>query len=261
MPTRRAGVPGDEEGVDSSKCPDCGKLYKHATSLLKHRWEHSAYWKPATKFLLTKHQQVQMMEAAAILLGMEESRGEGDKDPIVSMFVKQRGQLATGTSTASVSPPTSTKSLSASPPPMAERMMAMKQETAPSIVMSSPPFHGRASSMATRHSVTSTTSSASSLSSTPPSLAPDDESVAEVEDDTMMAVPPQFRQQPHHHYHHQPPQMMVEMGGQKYVEPQFYQHDHRYVPVASFQQHQNCQQSPPVPQHAPSPYAPYYLEH
>ncbi|KAI8594309.1 hypothetical protein EDD21DRAFT_96493 [Dissophora ornata] len=35
----------EEEQVDSSKCPDCGKLYKHATSLLKHRWEHSIYWK------------------------------------------------------------------------------------------------------------------------------------------------------------------------------------------------------------------------
>ncbi|OAQ35039.1 hypothetical protein K457DRAFT_66807, partial [Linnemannia elongata AG-77] len=63
----------EEETSDASKCPDCGKVYKHAASLLKHRWEHSVYWKPAAKFLLSKHQQVQLMEAAAILLGMDES--------------------------------------------------------------------------------------------------------------------------------------------------------------------------------------------
>jgi hypothetical protein len=35
----------EEEASDASKCPDCGKVYKHAASLLKHRWEHSVYWK------------------------------------------------------------------------------------------------------------------------------------------------------------------------------------------------------------------------
>ncbi|KAF9971489.1 hypothetical protein BGZ65_010396, partial [Modicella reniformis] len=77
----------------------------------------------ATKFLLSKHQQVQLMEAAAILLGMDETR-EGDKDPIVSMFTKQRGVLANsvGSSTvSSASPSTSTKSLSTSPSPRSER--------------------------------------------------------------------------------------------------------------------------------------------
>ncbi|KAG0354388.1 hypothetical protein BGZ54_001672 [Gamsiella multidivaricata] len=174
----------DEDNAFLSKCPDCGKMYKHATSLLKHRWEHSIYWKPATKFLLSKHQQVQLMEAASILLGMDESR-DGDKDAIVSMFIKQRGQLATGTSTASASPPTSTKSLSGSPPPMSERAMAISGPESGSMMSPPQAYHGsnRVSNMATRHSVTSTTSTASSLSSTPPSLAPDDESVAEMEED------------------------------------------------------------------------------
>ncbi|KAF9301964.1 hypothetical protein BGZ91_009447, partial [Linnemannia elongata] len=159
----------EEETSDASKCPDCGKVYKHAASLLKHRWEHSVYWK-----------QVQLMEAAAILLGMDESR-QSDKDPIVRMMSRQRGQSAAGTAISSVSPATSTKSLSASPPPMAERALTLKQETAG--MMSPPAFVGRASNT-TRHSVTSTTSTASSLSSTPPSLAPDDnESVIEAEDD------------------------------------------------------------------------------
>ncbi|KAG0061478.1 hypothetical protein BGZ90_003563 [Linnemannia elongata] len=103
---------------------DCGKVYKHPNCLWKHRWLHSQYWKSATKFLLSKHQQVQLMEAAAILLGMDESR-QGDNDPIVSMFSKQRGALAnsvgSGASSSSASPPTSTKSLSGSPPPQSER--------------------------------------------------------------------------------------------------------------------------------------------
>ncbi|KAF9344485.1 hypothetical protein BGX34_005621, partial [Mortierella sp. NVP85] len=263
--TRRArgqqGVTAEDEGADSSKCPDCGKLYKHATSLLKHRWEHSAYWKPATKFLLSKHQQVQMMEAAAILLGIDEAR-EDDKDAIVSLFIKQRGNLATGISTAPASPPTSNKSLSASPPPANERTLAMKQES--SSLMSPPPsYNGRTSNLPTRHSVASTTSTASSMSSTPPSLAPDDESVAEVDEDAMM-MPPHFRQAQHaaqHQQHqqqqppqhqqnqqNQPPQMMMGVMdvGSKYAEPHFYAHDPRHPSY-----------------HHPHPqagYAPYYHE-
>jgi hypothetical protein len=80
--------------------------------------------------LLSKHQQVQLMEAAAILLGMDETR-EGDKDPIVSMFTKQRGALANSVgsyasspaaASSSASPSTSTKSLSTSPPPQSGRL-------------------------------------------------------------------------------------------------------------------------------------------
>ncbi|KAF9121653.1 hypothetical protein BG015_005771, partial [Linnemannia schmuckeri] len=119
---KKQGQDGDQ--ADVHKCMDCGKVYKHPNCLWKHRWLHSQYWKSATKFLLSKHQQVQLMEAAAILLGMDESR-QGDNDPIVSMFSKQRGALAnsvgSGASSSSASPPTSTKSLSGSPPPQSER--------------------------------------------------------------------------------------------------------------------------------------------
>ncbi|KAG0310195.1 hypothetical protein BGZ97_012731, partial [Linnemannia gamsii] len=114
----------DGDHSEVHKCLDCGKVYKHPNCLWKHRWLHSQYWKSATKFLLSKHQQVQLMEAAAILLGMDESR-QGDNDPIVSMFSKQRGALAnsvgSGSSSSSASPPTYTKSLSGSPPPQLER--------------------------------------------------------------------------------------------------------------------------------------------
>ncbi|RKP22581.1 hypothetical protein SYNPS1DRAFT_31813 [Syncephalis pseudoplumigaleata] len=49
-------------------CPDCGKLYKHPGCLGKHRWEHHEHWSSVSRLLLTKHQQVQLMEAAQILV-------------------------------------------------------------------------------------------------------------------------------------------------------------------------------------------------
>lgn len=53
------------------RCEDCGKIYKHPSCLTKHKWEHSEEWELTSKFLLTKHQQVQMLEAAAILVSMD----------------------------------------------------------------------------------------------------------------------------------------------------------------------------------------------
>ncbi|KAH8110885.1 hypothetical protein DFH11DRAFT_1880269 [Phellopilus nigrolimitatus] len=49
------------------KCESCSKVYRHPSCLVKHRWEHSPHWREASKFLLSKHQQVQLLEAATIL--------------------------------------------------------------------------------------------------------------------------------------------------------------------------------------------------
>lgn len=43
------------------------QAYKHERCLVKHRWEHTAHWKSSSHLLLSKHQQVQLLEAAAIL--------------------------------------------------------------------------------------------------------------------------------------------------------------------------------------------------
>ncbi|KAG8949798.1 hypothetical protein FRC03_000264 [Tulasnella sp. 419] len=61
------------------RCESCSKVYRHPNCLLKHRWEHSPHWREASKFLLSKHQQVQLLEAAAILshLTPKESGGQG----------------------------------------------------------------------------------------------------------------------------------------------------------------------------------------
>ncbi|GEM06140.1 zinc finger, C2H2-type domain containing protein [Rhodotorula toruloides] len=49
------------------ECEKCAKVYRHSTCLTKHRWEHTAHWKEASKLMLSKHQQVQLLEGAAIL--------------------------------------------------------------------------------------------------------------------------------------------------------------------------------------------------
>ncbi len=66
----------DEDGKGGKheqlhRCESCAKVYRHPSCLIKHRWEHTVYWKEASKFLMSKHQQVQLLEAAAILVGMD----------------------------------------------------------------------------------------------------------------------------------------------------------------------------------------------
>lgn len=53
-------------------CEACGKSYKHISSLAKHLWEHTPEWNMTKKLLISKHQQVQLLEAASILVSMNE---------------------------------------------------------------------------------------------------------------------------------------------------------------------------------------------
>ncbi|RLV84819.1 hypothetical protein JA9_000442 [Meyerozyma sp. JA9] len=55
------------------KCEACGKGYKHISSLAKHLWEHTPEWNVTKKLLISKHQSVQLLEAASILVGMNEN--------------------------------------------------------------------------------------------------------------------------------------------------------------------------------------------
>ncbi|KAF7792776.1 hypothetical protein EIP86_003874 [Pleurotus ostreatoroseus] len=63
------------------KCESCSKIYRHPSCLVKHRWEHSPHWREASKFMLSKHQQVQLLEAAAILTHMSPSSNGGSSLP------------------------------------------------------------------------------------------------------------------------------------------------------------------------------------
>ncbi|ODV77641.1 uncharacterized protein CANTADRAFT_316879 [Suhomyces tanzawaensis NRRL Y-17324] len=56
------------------RCEACGKGYKHISSLAKHLWEHTPEWNVTKKLLISKHQQVQLLEAASILVGMNDNQ-------------------------------------------------------------------------------------------------------------------------------------------------------------------------------------------
>lgn len=77
IPTGRSGR---KRGVDY-KCETCSKIYKHPSCLIKHRWEHTPHWREASKFVLSKHQQVQLLEAAAILSHMSPTVSGGRSLP------------------------------------------------------------------------------------------------------------------------------------------------------------------------------------
>lgn len=73
---RRAsdGQPLTKEGRKSNRvelrCAKCGKGYKHSSCLTKHLWEHTPEWSYTSKLLISKHQQVQLLEAASVLVAM-----------------------------------------------------------------------------------------------------------------------------------------------------------------------------------------------
>ncbi|CAD6591385.1 MAG: hypothetical protein ASARMPREDX12_005145 [Alectoria sarmentosa] len=54
------------------RCEKCGKGYKHSSCLTKHLWEHTPEWTYTSKLLISKHQQVQLLQAASVLVGMNQ---------------------------------------------------------------------------------------------------------------------------------------------------------------------------------------------
>ncbi|KAJ1743696.1 hypothetical protein LPJ78_000932 [Coemansia sp. RSA 989] len=64
------GRSSSSPGRSACTCEVCGKRYKHRSCLHKHLWEHHDAWETCLKYNLTKHQQVQMMEAAQVLVDM-----------------------------------------------------------------------------------------------------------------------------------------------------------------------------------------------
>lgn len=82
------------------KCQACGKGYKHVSSLAKHLWEHTPEWNVTSKLLISKHQQVQLLEAASILVSMnEEDEDEEAKEPA---FIVDNPQAAATAQAATV---------------------------------------------------------------------------------------------------------------------------------------------------------------
>nr|XP_018261725.1 uncharacterized protein I303_06168 [Kwoniella dejecticola CBS 10117]OBR83883.1 hypothetical protein I303_06168 [Kwoniella dejecticola CBS 10117] len=78
--TGSGGVKGRRKGM-VFKCETCKKEYRHPSCLVKHRWEHSPHWKEPTALSMSKHQQVQMLEAAAILAHLDPTQNPGRSLP------------------------------------------------------------------------------------------------------------------------------------------------------------------------------------
>lgn len=62
QPSKRIKLTGS-----ALQCEICGKVYKHRNCLSKHMWEHHESWEHTKKSCQTKHQQVQLLEAAQVL--------------------------------------------------------------------------------------------------------------------------------------------------------------------------------------------------
>lgn len=78
--TGSGGIKGRRKGM-VFKCESCAKEYRHPSCLIKHRWEHSPHWREPTQISMSKHQQVQMLEAAAILAHMDPTNAHGRSLP------------------------------------------------------------------------------------------------------------------------------------------------------------------------------------
>lgn len=63
---------GKKVNTTELKCDKCGKGYKHSSCLTKHLWEHTPEWSFTSKLLISKHQQVQLLEAASVLVAMNQ---------------------------------------------------------------------------------------------------------------------------------------------------------------------------------------------
>lgn len=86
------------------KCEACGKGYKHISSLAKHLWEHTPEWSVTSKFLISKHQQVQLLEAASILVSMNEEDNNSEEQNRESSS-DDKSKSITESSDSSPSPP------------------------------------------------------------------------------------------------------------------------------------------------------------
>ncbi len=61
-------LPGSDSSEEEVTCEVCGKVYKHKSCLVKHYWEHNRYWDLTKGLCDNKHQQVQLLEAANLLM-------------------------------------------------------------------------------------------------------------------------------------------------------------------------------------------------
>ncbi|KAF2865236.1 hypothetical protein BDV95DRAFT_260073 [Massariosphaeria phaeospora] len=102
-------IKGDGKRASGSelRCETCGKGYKHSSCLTKHLWEHTPEWQYTSKLLISKHQQVQLLEAASVLVTMnQENETPRDSDhSSASPPASGSSDLRDGLSSTDTTPP------------------------------------------------------------------------------------------------------------------------------------------------------------
>ncbi|KAJ5094563.1 hypothetical protein N7456_010424 [Penicillium angulare] len=89
------------------RCDRCGKGYKHGSCLSKHMWEHDPAWAVTSKLLISKHQQVQLLEAATVLVTMNQDDPENPEadSEVSSASPDASSDVRDGLSSAETTPP------------------------------------------------------------------------------------------------------------------------------------------------------------
>ncbi|CAP68974.1 uncharacterized protein PODANS_7_9320 [Podospora anserina S mat+] len=125
---RRAsdGQPLVKEGGRKSnrpelRCEKCGKGYKHSSCLTKHLWEHTPEWSYTSKLLISKHQQVQLLEAASVLVAMNKDSATTPPDSARD-FNSEQGSASPPAS--GFSDPQDRSSADTTPPPQLDAVGA-----------------------------------------------------------------------------------------------------------------------------------------
>ncbi|KAJ5997005.1 hypothetical protein N7499_006679 [Penicillium canescens] len=98
------------------RCDRCGKGYKHGSCLSKHMWEHDPAWAVTSKLLISKHQQVQLLEAASVLVTMNHD----DPPDEAAELAELESELSSGSPDASSEVRDGISSAETTPPPMDE---------------------------------------------------------------------------------------------------------------------------------------------
>ncbi|RYP43679.1 hypothetical protein DL768_009780 [Monosporascus sp. mg162] len=125
---RRAsdGQPLAKEGKKSNRvelrCDKCGKGYKHSSCLTKHLWEHTPEWSYTSKLLISKHQQVQLLEAASVLVAMNTK--DTPTPPESAKDVASEADSSSPAASGYSEQPNGQSSVDTTPPPQTEALPA-----------------------------------------------------------------------------------------------------------------------------------------
>ncbi|KAH7360572.1 hypothetical protein BKA65DRAFT_188652 [Rhexocercosporidium sp. MPI-PUGE-AT-0058] len=111
----------DGKKANDLKCEKCGKGYKHSSCLSKHLWEHTPEWSLTSKLLISKHQQVQLLEAASVLVAMNQ---DGTTPPDSAKDFQSDQDSASPAASGSSEQRDGTSSADTTPPPQADMFNA-----------------------------------------------------------------------------------------------------------------------------------------